>query len=74
MLAIIPARDTSCLANIDSSACPALFAALDQQRVVRNLLRQCMLEDVFDIARRYLLIDEFPPVSATAHAPIRHPT
>jgi len=36
-----------------SGALVQLFAALDQQRVVRHLLRQCMLEDVFNIARRY---------------------
>ena len=35
------------------------LAVFDQKRVVGNLLGQCMLEDVFDIARRRLLMDEF---------------
>ena len=34
------------------------LATFGQQRVVGNLLRQCMLEDIFDIAGGRLLVDE----------------
>src|ERR1700730_1053077 len=35
------------------------FPALDQDRVVGDLLRQCMFEDILDIGNPWLLIDEF---------------
>jgi hypothetical protein len=36
------------------------LAALDQQRIVGNLLRQRVLENVFNVARSRLLVDELP--------------
>ena len=54
------------------------LAALDQQRVVSDLLRQRMLEGVLNIARRRLLVDELPGLQPREHAlqlvvrPARH--
>src|SRR5215831_9468157 len=33
-------------------------ASLDQYRVIGNLLRESMFEDIFDISQRRLLVDE----------------
>jgi hypothetical protein len=40
------------------SALVQKLAALGQERVVSNLLRECMLEYIFDITGGRLLVDE----------------
>ena len=43
------------------------LAPFDQQRVVGHLLRQRMLEDVFDVADRRLLVDELRHLQVAEH-------
>src|ERR1700730_6185121 len=45
-----------------------LPASLNQDRVVRNLLRQRVLEDVLGVADRRLLVDEFAELQVVENA------
>ena len=43
-------------------------AALAQQGIVSNLLRERMLEAVFDLADRWLFVDEFTDLKLSEHS------
>src|SRR5690348_14498620 len=61
--------ESPCVDRFDRIANPLVpeLAALYQQRVVSDLLRQRMLEDVFYIARGWLLVDELARLQVGEH-------